>query len=199
MGERASSRSRALAWPQGVAQSNRVGDPEVGNALLCRLDTSKRMTSVCVLNSDGGIIDEGEVETAPKALVDFLRGHRRRYAMIGMEAGPLGPWLCDGLQRAGLPAICIDARHAHGALQTQLNKTDRTDARGLAQLIRTGSHRAVHIKTAESSLTRGLLRSRKVLVAKLGDLQRSVAGLLLAFGLKVDRGHMPAFEGRWRP
>ena len=92
--------------------------------------------------------------------------------------------------------MCIDARHAHGALKTQPNKTDRADARGIAQLMRTGSFRAVHLKSAESSTSRGLLTCRKLLIAKLRDLQNGVRGLLLAFGLKLPPCQVAGFGKR---
>jgi len=160
------------------------------------LDTSLRHTSVCIIDKAGRVVKEGQVETTPKALVEFLRGDRRRYAAVGMETGALSAWLCRGLKRAGLPVASIDARHAHGALKTQPNKTDRADARGIAQLMRTGSFKAVHLKSLESSTARGLLTSRRLLIAKLRDLQNGVRGLLLAFGLKLPHGQVFGFEKR---
>jgi transposase len=157
------------------------------------LDTAKKLTSVCVLSAKGELIREGQVETTPKALIEFLRGDRRRYALIGMEVGPMAPWLCEGLIQAGLRAVCIDARHAHGALKTQPNKTDRSDARGIAHLMRTGSYRAVHIKSSQSSMARALIKSRKLLISKLRDLQSAIKGFLLAYGLKAPRGEISAF------
>ncbi len=105
-----------------VARLTKSGTLENRNALLGWLDTSKRRTRTCVLSATGDVIGEAEVETTPKAIVAFLRGDRRRYALVGMEAGSMAPWLYAGLTRAGLPALCIDTWHAHGALKTSATR-----------------------------------------------------------------------------
>ena len=61
---------------------------------------------------------------------------------------------------AGFPVVCLHARHAQPALSLQLNKTDRNDAAGLAQLVRMGWYRAVEVKGLESYTLRVLLRVR---------------------------------------
>lgn len=151
------------------------------------LDAGKRFTSICVLDAKGAVLREGKVETSPKAVVAFLRGQRRRYSLIGIEAWSLATWLCEGLCRARLPAICIESRHAHGVLKAQPNKTDRSDARGIADLMRTGTYRAVHLKSQSSQETMATLTARRVLRTKMRDLDNAISGLLLGFGLKLTR------------
>ena len=91
------------------------------------LDASKRTTKVCVVDERGTILEEGTVESDPKAIVAFLRGKGRRYARVGQEAWSLAAWLYAGLARAGLPIITIEAKHAHGVLrEMHLNKPTRT-------------------------------------------------------------------------
>lgn len=160
------------------------------------LDTAKKFTSVCIVSAKGDLIREGQVETTPKAVIAFLRGDGLRYARVGMEAGSMAPWLCEGLRRARLPVVCVDTWHAHGALKTQRNKTDRTDAYGIAQLMRTGSYRPVHLKSTNSTLTLGLLKSRKLILSKLRDIQSGIRGLLLSFGLKLPPGKVSAFGSK---
>jgi transposase len=162
------------------------------------LDASKRHTSVCVTDPNGNVLREGRVETTPKAIVGFLRGDGARFARIGIESSSLAPWIYEGLARARLPIICIEARHAHGALGTQPNKTDRSDARGIADLMRTGSYRAVHIKTLESRRIRAMLTARKLLKAKAQDIQNGIRGLLLGLGFKFESGRTATFDRRVR-
>jgi transposase len=39
------------------------------------------------------------------------------------------------LAEACLPAICVETRHMRAVLKAQINKTDRNDARGMAQMM----------------------------------------------------------------
>ncbi|MEN3227293.1 transposase [Methylorubrum rhodesianum] len=102
-----------------------------------------------------------------------------------MEAGPLCQWLYAGLAKAGLPVVCIETRHARAVLSAQVNKTDRNDARGIAQMMRVGLYKPVHVKILASQEIRALLGGRRTLQAKLIDIENSIRGLLRNFGLKV--------------
>src|SRR6516162_10157112 len=82
-------------------------------------------------------------------------------AFIGLEAGPLSQWLFSALAEAGLPVICVETRHMRAVLKAQINKTDRNDARGIAQMMRVGLYRPVHVKTLRSQKLRMLLTHRK--------------------------------------
>ncbi len=149
------------------------------------LDVGKRLTSVCVMDAAGTIVQEAEVETSPKALLAFLRGRGRRYRRIGLEAGDMAPWLYHGLVKAGLPAIPIDALHAHRALSVRRNKTDRNDAQGIAELMRTSSYKSVHVKSDEARSLRALLTARGALLEKRRDLEMVIRSILRGFGLKL--------------
>lgn len=120
--------------------------------MLCRLDASKRTTNICLLDAMGAVLKEGVVESDPKAIIGFLRGAGWRYRRVGMESWSLAPWLYAGLARAGLPIICIEARHSSAILKAKrVNKTDRNDARGIAEIMRTGDYKAVHINPSKPS------------------------------------------------
>ncbi len=160
------------------------------------LDASKKTTSVCVIDGDGNIVKEGKVETDPTAIVAYLRGHRRRYSRIGLESTGFAPWLYEGLAKAGLPIICIETRHAHGVLKARLNKTDRNDALGIAELMRAGIYKAVHIKTRESREAKLLLTVRRMLKRKQRDLENLTRGALLQQGLKFAAGASRSFGQR---
>lgn len=162
------------------------------------LDASKKTTSVCVVDAEGAIVREGVVETEPKAITGFLRGEGRRYARVGMEAWSIAPWLYRGLARARLPVFCIEVHHAHGILKTRRNKSDRNDARGIAEMMRVGAFRQVHVKSDWSREVRAMLTARTALVIKAGDLANLIGGTLLTFGFKLGRWQRRTFEQRAR-
>ena len=113
------------------------------------LDVSVKETSVCIVDETGAICHEIKVTSHPEDLVQVLRNSAWRLVRIGLEAGPLSQWLFSGLAEAGLPAICIETRHAKAFLKAQVNKTDRNDARGIAQMMRVNLFRPVQCKDAD--------------------------------------------------
>jgi len=102
------------------------------------IDVSLQLSSLCVLNADGKVVREAKVASEPEALVGFLRGLGLPIARVGLEAGPLSQWLYDGLRAAGFDAVLLETRHVKAALSAMAVKTDRRDARGIAQLLRMG-------------------------------------------------------------
>ena len=97
------------------------------------LDVSVKETSVCIVDDTGRIVREVKVASEPEALLPVLANALWRFKRIGLEAGPLSQWLFSALAEAGLPVICVETRHMRAVLQAQINKTDRNDARGIAQ------------------------------------------------------------------
>jgi transposase len=162
------------------------------------LDASKKTTHICVMERDGAVVREGVVETTPQAIIGFLRGEGRRSVRVGLETWGMAQWLYEGLAKARLPVICIGAREAHGILKAQRNKTDRNDARGIAEIMRIGAYRKIHIKSASSQETRALLTARAMLVIKAGDVANTIRGLLLGLGLKLPRFQRRTFDLRVR-
>lgn len=147
------------------------------------LDVSLEETAICVVDEQGRIVAERKVASQPEVITDFIRSKAPDAERVGLETGPLAVWLWNELRAFGLPAICIDARHAKAGLSMMINKTDRNDAVGLAQIMRTGWFRAVHVKSAPSHLVRALLVSRGLLVGMRGDIDNQVRGLLKTFGI----------------
>ena len=127
------------------------------------LDVSVKETSVCIVDDTGKIVREVKVASEPAALLAVLKNPAYRFKRIGLEAGPLSQWLFSALAEVGLPVICVETRHMRAALKAQINKTDRNDARGIAQMIRVGLYRPVHVKTLRSQKLRMLLTHRKLL------------------------------------
>jgi transposase len=110
------------------------------------LDVSLEQTAICVVDETGGKLAEGKVVTCPDAITAWLREKRVALTKLGMETGPLAVWLWNELSTRGLPIVCLDARHASAALSMMPNKTDRHDAAGLAQIVRTGWYKEVRIR-----------------------------------------------------
>jgi transposase len=130
------------------------------------LDVSVKETSVCIVDDTGKIVRETRVASEPEALLQVLTNTIYRFKRVGLEAGPLSQWLYSVLAEAGLPVICVETRHMRAVLKAQINKTDRNDARGIAQLMRAGLYRPVHVKTLRSQKLRMLLTHRKLLQSK---------------------------------
>src|SRR5438445_4952261 len=111
------------------------------------LDVSVKETSVCIVDDAGKIVREVRVASEPEALLQVLTNTICRFKRVGLEAGPLSQWLYSVLAEAGFPAICVETRHMRAVLKAQINKTDRNDARSIAQMMRVGLYRPVHVKT----------------------------------------------------
>jgi transposase len=151
------------------------------------LDVSQQETHICVIDSGGAVLWTGKVRSEPEALAKVLRERAPDLARVVLESGALSGWLCCGLVEAGLPAVCIDARAAHGALKQRRSKTDRSDAEGLARLAQTGWFRVVHVRSRTSLEQRALLVARERLVRMQRDLLTQIRGLLKPFGLVLPR------------
>ena len=162
------------------------------------LDVSVKDTSVCIVDEVGKIVREVKVASEPAALLAVLRNATYRFKRIGWEAGPLSQWLFSAFAEADLPVICVETRHMRAVLKAQINKTDRNDARGIAQMTRVGLYRPVHVKTLRSQQLRMLLTHRKLLQSKAIAIDNDLRGTLRNFGLKVGVVGAVRFEARIR-
>jgi transposase len=160
------------------------------------LDVSVKDTSVCIVDDTGKIVREVKVASEPDALLPVLTNPTYHFKRIGLEAGPLSQWLFSALAEAGLPVICVETRHMRAVLKAQINKTDRNDARGMAQMMRAGLYRPVHVKTLRSQKLRMLLTHRKLLQSKSIAIENDLRGTLRNFGLKVGIVGKLKFEAR---
>ena len=140
------------------------------------LDVSVKETSVCIVDDTGRIVREVKVASEPEALVQVLTNPGYQFKRIGLEAGPLSQWLYSALAEAGLAVICVETRHMRAVLRAQINKTDRNDARGIAQMMRAGLYRPVHVKTLRSQKLRMLLTHRKLLRSKAIAIEKDLRG-----------------------
>jgi transposase len=157
------------------------------------LDVSLKETAISV-RRDGKRIWRGKCASDPNVLANLIRKRAPSAKRVVFETGPLSVWFYHALIAEGLPAICIDARHAKAALDMAANKTDANDADGLAQLAEVGFYREVRVKGYDSMLTRTLVAARLRLVRITTELSNQIRGLMKTFGLVVPAGKGGVFE-----
>jgi transposase len=147
------------------------------------LDVSQKKTAVCVVDASGSPIWRGVCASEPDQLERTVRRHAGPEAKLGIETGAMTPWLVHELRSRNLDVICLDARHARAALKMQINKTDQNDAEGLAQIVRTGWYRSVHVKSFDAHRARSLLGARQQLVGMATRMSNHIRGVLKTFGV----------------
>uniref|UniRef100_B0T5T7 Transposase IS110-like N-terminal domain-containing protein n=1 Tax=Caulobacter sp. (strain K31) TaxID=366602 RepID=B0T5T7_CAUSK len=130
------------------------------------LDVSLAETSICVVDETGARLFEGKVVTDSAAIASAVRRHVvGQVVRVGLETGTTAGWLWRELIALGLPAVCLDTRHAHRALSLRVQKTDKNDARGLAELVRLGWYREAKVRGVDAQFVRSLLMARRQLLA----------------------------------
>jgi transposase len=165
---------------------------------FCGIDVSLEQSSVCIVDAKGRIVREAKVPSERDALIAWFQDLDLPQSRIGMEAGPLSQWLYAGLAENGFAVELIETRHVRDAFKAMPVKTDRNDARGIAQLMRLGWFRPVHCKSLPAQEVRAVLTARKLMQAKLHDVEMSLRGILRGFGLKIGRTTSRTFDGRVR-
>ena len=148
------------------------------------------------MDDTGKVVREVKVASEPEALLAVLKNPAYHFKQIGLEAGPLSQRLCSALAEAELPVVCVETRHMQAVLKAQMNKTDRNDARGMAQMMRVGLYRPVHVKALRSQKLRMLLTHRQLLQSKAIAIENDLRGTLRNFGLKVGMVGKVKFEAR---
>lgn len=162
------------------------------------LDVGLEETSVCLVDNKGKTTCETKVVTDPEAIRSALKGYADRLGRVGIEASSLGTWLHRELQAMGFPVIVVEARQMRSSLSAMRNKTDRNDARGIAQMMRLGWFRAVHVKSIDTQRLQTLLSNRRLLKRKLIDLENHIRGALRVYGLRVGQVSRLNYESRIR-
>ncbi len=157
------------------------------------LDVSLEKTHICVLDRDGAVVHEATAPSSPAAIATAL-GEAPACTRVVFETGRMAPMLYHGLAELGVPVVCVESRQAYQALKTlATHKTDRNDARGLAQLARTGFFKPVHVKSLPAHAVRALVIARKKLVGQRVTLENQIRGMAVVFGVRLPRGLSPAF------
>lgn len=160
--------------------------------LYIGLDISQRKTAICVVNGNGKIMVEGTSLTLPTDIHGWLISKDIDLTVVQgvcLEAGAMSSFIYKGLEALGLPVVCVEAYQAHQFLKAQRNKTDKNDARGLAQYIRMGGDyiRPVIVRNAIAQEDRMLLTLRQKYVSQKVTIENSITGVLKPLGIIVPR------------
>ena len=161
------------------------------------LDVSLKDTFISV-REGGRRLWRGKCPSDPKLIAEVIRRRASNVKRVVFETGSLSVWFYHALNQEGLPAICIDARHAKAALDMAPNKTDANDADGLAHLAEVGFYREVRVKSFDSMLTRTLVAARNQMLRATTQLSNQIRGLMKTFGLVVPKSAGRFFEGHVR-
>ena len=149
------------------------------------IDVSLRSVHICIIDEDGVFFAEKKLSSDVQEIIAYLDELEIRIDLIGLEAGTLAQYLTYGLQAADFKVVCMEAQQVNAALSAMRNKTDKHDARGIAQLLRSGWYRPVHIKSMESHHIRMLLTARRTVLDKCIDIENEIRGLFKIFGIKL--------------
>jgi transposase len=149
------------------------------------LDVAMKETFMCVVDEEGKRVFESKAPTGPQTIYDELAKSGVRLKKVGLEAGNLSKFLTKGLQDLGLNAICIDARKMAAILAVTINKTDKNDARGIADAMRCNHYNEVNLRNCEDNAIGIFLNSRATLVESRGRLKNTVRGFLKTYGLRL--------------
>ena len=155
-------------------------------ALFVELDVSLKTGSICIVKADGTVVWEGKALSEPASLIKALARRRKHIQLVGIEACPLSEWLYSALVASGFAAICFETRHAQRFLLSSPSKTDCSDARGIADMMRLGHYRPVHVKSREAQLLRTTRIARKRFVDHMLAIVGTIPGLMKVYGLKVS-------------
>jgi len=152
------------------------------------LDVSLKETFISIVDEKGKIVKEEVVASESSAIAKFLFSQSKEYESIGIESGQLSISMCKGLRNFGLPVICVDARHMAAALSARINKNDKNDARGIAQMMRAGLFKEVLVKSDEACQIKIALGSRRQLTCSKYQIIGTIRGLLKIHGIKFGQG-----------
>jgi transposase len=162
------------------------------------LDVSLDAVAICIVGETGEIVWQGKVLGEPEAVKAALHRWRDNLVRVGLEAGATSEWIGGHLIDEGLPVVCLESRHVKAALSAMTMKTDRNDAQGIAQIVRTGWFKAVHLKSGAGQRLRTLTAARKSAVRALTGNEQVIRGLLRPLGLKIGAVTRVRFEARVR-
>src|SRR5215831_9921152 len=205
MGSRAGNRPWLWQWPSlrmmKLRKRSQAGPAPsiIGGRPWSTMPVSTshwKVQGVCVVDATGRIVREAKVASEPEILIGWFRSLRFAVTRIGLEAGPLSQWLYAGMRDAELAVELLETRHVRDAFKAMPVKTDRKDARGIAQLMRLGWFRPVHCKSLPAQETRAVLTARKLVQSKHHDTEMSLRGILRGFGLKVGKTSQRTFASR---
>ncbi len=149
------------------------------------LDVSLKTTAICVVGDDGMVVWQGSLDTHPEMIAESVQRWSGKIERLGLETGSTTPWLARSLKALGLPVVVMDARRAADAMKARPVKTDKADAKALAEMLRAGWYSEVFVKSEDSHRMKALLSARDQLVRNKRTFFGQIRGLLRPFGIKV--------------
>jgi transposase len=149
------------------------------------LDVSMKETSICIVDETGKFVYENLVASDPFEIANCLKKTNLTIEKVALESGSISHWLATQLINQGIPTICVDARHIAAILSVSVNKTDKNDARGIANAIRCGLYREVILKPQKNVDIEILLTARRGLVKQRTALKNTIRGLLKSYGIRL--------------
>lgn len=149
------------------------------------LDVSMKETSICIVDEKGKVVFETCVETQPLDIYQALKSTLLPIEKIGIESGSLSHWLVSELLELKLPVLCVDSRQMGALLSLKINKTDKNDAKVIANAMRTSNYQEVKLKSQQSVELSTLLTARATLVQQRTALKNTVRGIIKLFGIRL--------------
>jgi len=158
------------------------------------IDVHKKESQICILAEEGELL-ERRARTTPRGLPEVL-GERPRARML-LEASPEREWVARSLEALGHEVIVADPNFAPmDATRTRKVKTDRRDARALAEACRLGAYRPAHRASDAQRHVRARLAVRDTLVRTRTRYISLVRALLRQHGWQVPTGSAEHFSRR---
>lgn len=149
------------------------------------LDVSMKDTFICILDEAGKVINQGRSKTNPEEISRYLKRHQLSLDKVGIESGALSHWLVEELKKMEIPALCIDARKMAAIMSIQINKTDKNDARAIAEAMRCKMYREVVAKSQSSIEIGTLMSSRRLIVEQKVQITNAIRGFLKTYGIRL--------------
>ncbi len=160
------------------------------------LDVSMKDTSIAIVNTQGKIVFETMCKTDPEVIAKTLNDSKFIFEKIGIESGCISFWLIEELKRLSLKAICIESKQMATIIALKINKTDRNDARLIADAMRCNLYKEVYLKTKKSVDVSLQMGARRTLVDVRTKLKNSTRGFLKAYGIRLGGiSHVKFSEG----
>lgn len=155
------------------------------------LDVGYKSTALCVLDADGAVVHQIAIKSDATEIGRYLRkNYKSHVSLIGMETGGLSPHLATRLRRQGFQVAVLDALKVHKMLSVKRNKTDTNDARGIAEITRTGRDylTEVYVKSSLTFEIRAHLIMRDRLVKQRRETEAMIRGLVRVYGGRIEGG-----------
>lgn len=146
------------------------------------LDVAIKTTAICIVAENKEIVFETTTVTDPNAIADAITKTGLNVEVVGIETCGISRWLIHELQEKNVPAIGIDSQKMAALISIRANKTDKNDAREIAQALRADYYQIIYQKDDETASLKTLLNSREGLVEQRVSLINQIRGILKSFG-----------------